>query len=364
MRWLRRPSSSIGLLTIALWTSWVQAAAILPEDRLSLEALRPAIQKRCDNPCGFYGQVCCQANEACITNNGQAQCGPGGGDVGPANQQDGSWQVYTTTYVTTDLQTITATMSSYVPQFTQNVLAPTIVPDHGQCSFSLGEVPCGSKCCSSGQYCKTDVHECAAADGDSSELFNTFVAVPTPSAPIRPTSNTVFTVTATGDPSTTVPYEAPVGTDGSTLIGLEPASREGGLSSGAIAGIVIGVIAGIILLLLICFCCCAKGAVDGILGLFRGRRRNRRETTYVEERRHHRSSRHGGGGRSWYGSRPTRTDRRKSSTIGPMAKVGAGLATLGAGLGIKRRIDQRRAAKSDSSYTRSDIYYDDTSSSE
>jgi hypothetical protein len=180
--------------------------------------------------------------------------------------------------------------------------------------------------------------------------------------PYRPTSGTVVTVTSIGSATTTQSFLAPLGTDGSTLIGTQQSSG-GGLSGGAIAGIVIGVIAGIIILLLICACYCFKGILDSLLAIFGlgPRARRRTEETIIEERHSH----HGSGavgGRTWFGSRPSRAEKRKESSGLGLAGVGAALATLAVVLGLKRRHDRRYEEKS--SYGSS--YYDSeyTSSSE
>jgi hypothetical protein len=256
------------------------------------------------------------------------------------------------TYVQTDLRTVTTTFSTFFPVVTQNLIVTSTVASG--CIYSLGEVPCGSICCAIGQYCMTDINQCAAAGGGSSAYFSSFYTVTQlASVPVRPTSNTVLTVTATGLATATVPFSAPVGTDGSTLIGAQATTQGQKLSAGAIAGIVIGVIAGIILLFLILLCCCAKGAIDGVMGLFRGGKKRRTETTYIEERHsHHGSSRPAG--RTWYGGRPTRvdrTDKKKTGGLGGLATVGAGLGAMALLLGLKRKREQRNDAKSNSNYS-------------
>ena len=362
MQLFRIPISLLCLLTLTRYPQSSTAIALSPADE-SLRLDEASLEKRCDKPCGFYSQVCCGANEVCFTDgNNEARCGvvQGSQQTGqPAAGNPGNWQYYTTTYVMTDLQTITTTYSSYFAATTQNDVVPS------NCQYALGEVPCGSTCCSSGQYCMTDVNKCAAAGGGgSSGYYSSFYTVTQiASAPIRPTSNTVLTVTSTGAPTATVPYSAPVGTDGSTLIGAEPQTQGGGLSAGAIAGIVIGVIAAIIILILICLCCCAKGLLDTILGIFTGKRR-RTETTYIEERHSHHGSRPAG--RTWFGARPSRPDRteKKSSGLAGFAKVGGALAVLGVALGLKRNHDRKHEAKSSSSYSYYDDSYTGTSESE
>ena len=357
MRLFEIPPSLLCLLTITWSSSLANAAILRSEGHLPRSEENLLVERQCANPCGFYSQVCCGPNEVCSTDaNDQAVCEPAVAGGVPAAAGQGNWQYFTTTYVQTDLKTITTTFSSFFPISTQNFVATTTIST--QCRHSLGEVPCGSICCSSGQFCMTDTNQCAAAGGGSSPYYSSFYTVTqTASVPVRPTSNLVFTVTSTGSASTTVPFQTPVGTDGSTLIGAEATTGGQRLSSGAIAGIVIGVIAGIILLFLICVCCCFKGAIDGIMGLFGGRRRRRTETTYIEERHSHHGSRPAG--RTWFGTRPARVDRtgkKKTGGFGGLETVTAGLGALALGLGLKRKRDRRNAAKSSSSYS----YYDDS----
>ena len=327
MRLFAMPSPLLCLLAVISSTPLLEAAIIPSEDQLSRQEENVHVKRQCATQCGFYGQVCCGPTEVCITDaNNQAQCGPAVAQVTAAATTvagQGNWQYYTTTYVQTDLKTITTTFSNFFPISTQNLIFTSTVAS--QCRYSLGESPCGSICCSAGQYCMTDINQCAAAGGGSSVYFSSFYTVTqTASAPVRPTSNTVLTVTSTGVATATVPFSTPVGTDGSTLIGAQPTTQGQRLSAGAIAGIVIGVIAGIIILFLICVCCCAKGAIDGIMGIFGGGKKRRTETTYIEERRsHHHGSRPAG--RTWFGARPARVDRtekkKKSGGLGGLATV-------------------------------------------
>jgi hypothetical protein len=274
--------------------------------------------------------------------------------------------MFTTTYVETDLVTVVSTFSSFIPAptTTQVLVATATVPN---CQWSNLETPCGNYCCQGGETCVNG--QCIASGGGSSAFYSTLYTITTTSevaAPFGATSNTVITVTATGLATTTESYIAPVGTNGSSLIGTQQESSSSGLSGGAIAGIVIGVIAGIILLLLICACCCFKGLIDGLLAIFglgpRARRRRTVEETIIEER-HSRRGSSGGGRRTWFGTRPVRVKRKSGSGIGAWARVGAALATLAVVLGLKRSRDRRDEEKS--SYG-SSYYYDSeyTSSSE
>lgn len=359
MRLLRSPSALLSFLAIS---------ASLPSSTFAIEFLRARsipralgammLERRCANPCGYYSQVCCESNQQCLTVNNEAVCGQAQttGNTLVAGGGNG-YQMFTTTY--TGLTTVTSTYSLPISQTTQALVAT--------CQAALYETQCGTTCCTPEETC---VNNCCVANGGGSSVYygspaTSFYTVTATSQagtpPYRPTSSGVITVTSTGLATTTQSFIAPVGTDGSTLIGTSQSSG-GGLSGGAIAGIVIGVIAGIILLLLICACCCFKGLIDGVLAIFglgpRSRRRRTEET--IEERRH---SSGNVGRRTWFGTRPSRPDRRNSGGGGiGLAGVGAALATLAVVLGLKRRHDRKHDEKS--SYSSS--YYDSeyTSSSE
>lgn len=348
MRFDSLPSSLLSLLTITLLRP--VSAGLIPDLLESLEDLQN-FAKRCENSCGYYGQLCCQSGETCYTDaSGQAQCGAG---TAVTQAAGGSWEYYTTTYVQTDLKTVTQTYSSYCETTTTTASS--------SCSYAQGQTPCGNMCCNSGQYCQ-QAGMCVAVPGSSgyysSSLYTVTVTdTASAGAPLRPTTNTVVTLTSTGVVSTTVPYQTPVGTGGAVLTGTQAESTGGGLSGGAIAGIVIGVIAGIILLLLICACCCFKGLLDGLLAIFGlgPRRRRRREEVEVYEERHH----HGAGGRTWYGAqKPSGSryeEKKKKSGIGGFGKAAIFLGGLAAVLGLKRKKDERDD-KSGYSYYDSEYY--------
>ncbi|KAJ1705737.1 hypothetical protein NYO67_12099 [Aspergillus flavus] len=295
------------------------------------------LEKRCANSCGYYGQLCCSSGQTCSTDsNGQAVC---------ADSSGGSWQYFTTTFVTTetDVATVTSTWSSYVGQTT------TAGGGSGSCKAELGETICGNTCCGAAYVCSNN--QCVMG---SSSIWATATATP----PVRGTS--ASTITATASATTTQGFVAPVGTDGAQLIG-EKAPDNGGLSGGAIAGIVIGTIAGVFLLLLLCACLCCRGALEALfacLGLGGGRRR-RKETTYVEDRYSHHT--HGGRpeGRTWFGSRPSAPPPQTSEKKkwGGLATLGIMLGALALCLGLKRRRDHEDE-KSDYTYP-SSYYYSD-----
>lgn len=321
--------SALFLLVAAILTRPISATPLQLEDQASsLENLQD-VEKRCSNPCGYYGQLCCESDQACYTDSyNQAACGIGS----DSGQTAGQLVAYSTsTYVLTDESTYTTTFySTMEPVVTQPSCA----------------VPCGDgPCCQSDQYCNSN-WQCMAIGGSSvpySSLYTvttylTSTAGATAGTPLRPTSSTITTVTYTGSATTTQPYETPVGTSG-IILGASASSSGGGLSGGAIAGIVIGVILGIILLLLICLCCCAVEVLEGFLGIFGlgpHARRRTEETEVYEERRH--SS--GGGGRTWFGaSRPSRRTEvveKKGGGWGGLAGVAAGLGALAVWLKIKR----------------------------
>lgn len=283
--------------------------------------------RRCANPCGYYGQVCCNDGEQCYTDsNNQAQCGGGGGGQ-PSNNGGGGgyWQYFTSTFVETDLATKTTVYSSFMGHPTQPAESTeTAAPV--SCDYSSGESSCGNICCPQGQYCQV-AGQCAGGAA---------------SAPLRPTSSGNAVVTQTSfSTTTTVPFQTPIATGQMQGITATSADNSSGLSGGAIAGIVIGVIAGIILLLLLCLFFCFKAAWDALFGRGRRRRNSRRETVVTEEY-HHRGSGRGGRGTTWYGgSRPSRVDRSSRSNKKGWGTA-AGLGGIATALGFRRKEDRRR----------------------
>ena len=316
------------------------------------------LRGNCANPCGWYGQLCCETGQTCFTDaNNQAQCGGTGASANTGG--GGYWQYYTTTYVETGAITKTTVISSFIP-------ARTVSAAGGGCVYARNESPCGNICCPSGQYC-LQPGQCAPAGGGSSEGYAGSYTAPA-SAPLRPTTGTTVVATATGAPTTTVPFQTPVATGANiTFTGAQP-QHSGGLSGGAIAGIVIGVLAAIGLLFLICFCFCAKACLDLLKACFGGKRRKTTET--VEEYHHHSSggaAAAGGlaglmGGRRWHGDRPSRPEKPQKSGLGGMGAMAAGLGALAVGLGLKRKFDKKHGK---TEYTGSSYYsYYGTSTSE
>ena len=328
-------------------------------------------ERGCANPCGYYGQVCCNAGETCFTDaNNEAQCGAsdGGAPTTPQAGDAGYWQYYTSTWVETDYITKTSVYSSYigggaVQTSTYCPTSPwagaTATAAAAQCNWDAGESSCGNICCPSGQYCQVS-GQCTPAAGGSV------------SAPLRPTMSGSYSVVTQTQFSTTTtePFISPIATGQSVNITSTQADNGGGLSGGAIAGIVIGVLAAIILLILLALYLCARSL---FLAIFGRNNRDRRRSTYIEES-YHRSGR-GGAARSnkWYGApRPRRVVEERKTTrrgFGPAMGLGA----LGGAFGFnrgrnqgsqgrrggRRRVDEKSEYSSDysySDYTASECY--------
>ena len=367
------PQPLLHLITLFLASSQVTATPLIQNlQGLSLNSLFG--RGTCAIPCGWSGQLCCAAGQACYTDaNNQAQCSSTAAAAATTAYvaNGGYWQMYTTTFVETDLVTVTKIASTYIASAavatTAYVAATTAV---STCNYALNETPCGSICCASSQYCYASGQCVANANGASSGYASTITSSAAYSAPLRPTSSTLVVVTATNRPTTTVPFLSPVATGANITLTPTEAQASTGLSGGAIAGIVIGVLLGLALLFLICFYCCLKGIFDGLLAIFGlGKKRRTRETEYIEERHHHSSygGAAGGGGRTWYGSnnRPARVERREEKKKGGnLLGIAAGLGGLAALLGLKRKRDDRRRQdeKSDYSSSYGSSYY--TSESE
>ncbi|KAL8757658.1 MAG: hypothetical protein Q9199_002039, partial [Rusavskia elegans] len=341
---LSSPPTLLSLLGILLTSSHTTHAKPYVR-RLQLDTPN-ALEKRCANPCGSESQYCCTASETCVTSGWPpiAQCVAGHGSspaVGVAQQNvgNGQYQLITTTWTETDLILRTSTYS--IPLATPTTQQATVATAMS-CDPSNGESPCGTLCCAMGQYCQTPGQCAASAGGAVGDVSSFYYSSVTATDFVRPTSNTVQTITSTGSATTTVPFQSAGPTQGGATAGMTASTTNNGLSGGAIAGIVIGVLAGIVLLLLICALCCFKGLLDGFLALFgSGKKRRRQETTYIEERHsHHTGGAAGPGGRTWWGAnRPARI--KKDTGLGGAGAVAAGLGTLAVILGLKRRRDRR-----------------------
>ena len=362
---LPHPPTLLSLLAVILSSTHTTHAIPFPQDQFS-EDNSTLVERTCAYPCGYIG-ICCGGPGECYTDaNNQAQCSGSSGGSSPqvaAAANNGQWQLYTTTYTETDLVTRTSTYSSLLQSATvQAAPAATL-----SCHTDLGEKPCGSICCASGQVCQYQ-GQCIASGGNdvSSSYLASVMATPAAGSPyFRPTTATTATVTSTGSVTTTVPYGTPSPTtsSGGSAAGMQSTTSNNGLSGGQIAGIVIGVLLGILLLLIICGCLCFRGLLDTVLAFFGlGPRRRRREEIIEERYSHHHSGAGGGGGRRWFGQGPARPRReRDSGGFTGWATVAGGLTALAVLLGLRRRRD-RRDKQSEVSY--SSYSYYDTSESE
>ena len=324
--------------------------------------------------CGYAQDFCCSGGQVCVTNADIADCAPATALAG----QEGGWAYYTTTYVETVDVPVTKveTLSSYIG----NIALPRPLPQ-STAHCTTDQISCGAVCCNGAtQVCKTD-GKCVAKGGASDTIAASYLTPIGPgptsfSAPVRPTSLTVTTVPIT----TTQPFLAPVQTTGGVIPLVPVAAEDGGLSPGAIAGIVIGVIAAIIILLLLLACCLLGTGIKGLFGLIGGKKKTRsrsssprgHRTEVFEERRTTRvaaggaGARYAGGG-GWFGRggaaavparRTTRvtqvTEKRRSSGIGKeAAAAGLGLGALWAGLRWKRKRDTEKRDPRGSYYERS-----------
>ena len=382
---LRQTSTLLSLLVIVLSSAHLARTSPLPLDELIIKQQNATLELRqCAVLCGYYNQVTCGCGQACTTIAGEASCVAAAATTvaTQAGGGNGQWQWFTSTYVETDLVTVVTTFSSFVvapttayvaPVQTQVVVTTVEAPAPVQTVLTCAtNQACGNICCASDQFCAYS-GQCSALAGGStannvvSTLYLASTVVEsTASAFIRPTSNSILTVTSTGTATTTIPFQTPVGTDGSSLTGITATQQNAGLSGGAIAGIVIGVLVLLFILFLLCACCLAKGLIDTILGCFGlGKRSKRRvtDTTIIEEHHSRHSGRVQGGGRTWYGTRINgQNANKKSSGLGGALGVGALLATLAVVLGIRRR-NERKEEKTE--YTGSSYSYSyDTSESE
>jgi hypothetical protein len=361
----------------SLLLSFLSILITFPLDT-SASPLNLFVPRQCDIPCGWNSQYCCNSGQACVTVAGIASCTA---QAAPAYETaSGQWQWFTTTYVETDLVTVTTTYSAFIAATTvysppvQTQVVTTVVPPAPtpSCATGEGQILCGTICCAAGQFCAS-ANYCLAQGGTSTPgnvatVYYTPItsALSTASAFIRPTSATTETLTETGTATTTVPFQTPVGTDGSSLTGVTATQTNNGLSGGAIAGIVIGVLLAIFLLFLLCACCLGKAVIDTCLSIFGLGRNNRRrvtDTTIIEEHHSRHSGRVNNTGRTWFGRTdggPARPQQNKSSGWGGALGVGAALAALAVVLGIKRRRDEERKTE----YTGSSYYSDYTSESE
>ncbi|KAI9050982.1 hypothetical protein LZ554_005092 [Drepanopeziza brunnea f. sp. 'monogermtubi'] len=353
MRLSQTPPSLLSLLFLVLAQTDTANAGPFAKDLLHDLGFGFLQPRECVAYCGTDNQYCCTAGQGCYTNAGIAGCTE---TAHAPVQGAGGFGVYTTTWTETDLVTKTATISYGWADPTPPAWVPPAVITPAICTPSLGQSSCGAICCASDQRCAPQGNTCTPY---SSTYTGTY------SAPTRPTSGGL-TATSTSSVTTTVPFIPAATASGSAFPIVS--NGDDGLSAGAIAGIVIGVIAGIILLVLLCFCCCVKAGLDGVLAIFGLNGRKKRRSTdriTVEEYGRRRTS--GNAARrdthsSWFGAgrRPTKVTekRKKDNGLGGMGMVGAGLLGLAAVLGLKRKNDRKESRSSRTDY--SSTYYTDS----
>lgn len=321
----------------------------------------------CSSYCGSDNQFCCGSDEVCTTLKS---------DVATCVANGGSYAQWTTTWTETRTYTSTyMTVWDPVPEPTEGV---DCVPKNDQ------QEACGAICCAGWQTCAYD-GQCSAkpgvGEGTTVVITSNGKVTTQYSAPYRVTGTTtvvtegVATNSATASEGATETGTAASSTATSDSDTIGAGGGTGGdLSPGAIAGIVIGTLAGVALLLLLCFCCIARGLWNAIFG----KKKEKRERVDVYEERYSRhgsrppSTAHtgrekhkgwfGGGGPSSVADR--HSEKTKKSSGNKWLGIGAGAATLLALLNIKK--DKRpppssRKARS-SRYTDSYYSYSDYTS--
>lgn len=346
-------------LIALLATAAIVSAGPFPRDDQSDLGYAVLFQRDgCDGtPCGSDSQYCCDSTELCTTLSGNVATCLGG------------YGAYTSTW--TETRTFTTTYYTYWAPVPTPTAGVNCVPQDSQ------QATCGPICCAGWQTCAFQ-GQCSAKPG---------YAEPTPvvvvtdghtttqySAPYRVTGTTTITSVQTG---TNTGASATATGDGEAIGAGSKTTNGSGLSPGAIAGIVIGTLVGVALLLLLCFCCIARGLWAAIFGKKRSNDSSVREEEIVEERyskggsraasasAYSRRDRHGGwfGGSSRPGASTVVTDRRekrKSSSGGCWKWLGLGAvaATLFTLLNLKK--DKRpNSRKSPSRYSNSYYSYSD-----
>ncbi|KAF4955870.1 hypothetical protein FGADI_4265 [Fusarium gaditjirri] len=338
----------------------------LPRDDLHDRGYSYLMHRGCDSYCGSDNQYCCGSGESCQTSNGVANCvAAKGGWVGD----------YTTTW--TETRTYTSTIMTRWEPAPEPTKGVDCVPKNDE------QEACGEICCAGWQTCAF-MGQCSARPGyeePTAVVITTDGKITTQySAPYRVTGTTTITNSGALTESETATETESEASATATETSEGAAAGEtgtggGGLSAGAIAGIVIGVIAGVALLLLLCFCCIARGLWVALFGK-KDKEKSERVDVYEERYSRHgsrpppsasahsRRPRHKGwfgmGGR---GSPSSAGDRREKRSDGKKWLGIAGLAaTLLALLNLKK--DKRpastkpaRSSRGSSRSRYSDSYY-------
>ncbi|KZZ95975.1 hypothetical protein AAL_04271 [Moelleriella libera RCEF 2490] len=231
-------------------------------------------RRNCASYCGADNQFCCAANEVCTTmmpsNVATCVAGSYGGAL-------------TTTW--TETRTYTSTiMTHWVP-------APSPTPGVDCRPQSPEQEQCGPICCAGWQTCAYK-GQCVPRPGyqepSTVVVTSNGVVATRYSAPYRVTGTT--TIVNSGvptNPAGGAPTPTSTSTTDGDAVGPDGSSNRstgGGLSPGAIAGIVIGTLLGLALLILLCFCCIARGIWAAVFG--RRKRHHTTEKIVVEEERY------------------------------------------------------------------------------
>jgi hypothetical protein len=304
----------------------------------------------CPNPCGADSQYCCEANQWCTTlQNNVATCTGGGGG--------GGYAYLTTTW--TETRTFTSTKMTFWEPAPEPTGTEKCIPT------ATEHQACGTICCAGWQTCATE-GQCSAKEGVGGGATVIITAsngqVTTQySAPYRITGTTTVVTSGVRTESSS----GPTSTGDSDTIGAGDGEEDGGggLSAGAIAGIVIGSLVGVALLLLLCFCCIARGLWNAIFG----RKKTTKERVDVYEEGysrhgsaapHARRDRHTG----WFGGggRPASAGDRSEKKSGGKRWLGlAGLAATMLAL-LNLRKDKKPERRAGSRYTNSYYSYSDS----
>ncbi|KAH7133653.1 hypothetical protein EDB81DRAFT_109313 [Dactylonectria macrodidyma] len=284
MRYSLRP-----LLLLA--AAGLAAAKPYPRDNLHDAGFSYLMPRDCDSYCGADNQYCCESGEVCTTLDQVATCIADGSYVGAIVTTWTETRTYTSTIMT---------LWDAAPEATAGV---DCIPQN-----SVQEA-CGTICCAGWQTCAS-TGQCSAKSGmeDGTTIVVTSNGKVTTqySAPYRVTGTTVITTEgvlsgSTASETGSATSSSATATSDSDIIGADGDDNGtgGGLSAGAIAGIVIGTIAGVALLLLLCFCCIVRGLWVAIFGKKKDKDSSERVDVYEEH-----YSRHGSRPATVHSKRP------------------------------------------------------------
>lgn len=354
-----RSSRSLALpLLLLLAVADLSSANPLPrDDDLRAMGYQFLVARGCPEAqqCG-YNKYCCGSGEVCTTVSGdKATCVAAAACAGCAT----TW---------TETHTYTSTMATCWDTPPEPTVGVDCIPQADD------QEACGAICCAGWQTCAYN-GQCSAkpgiGEGTTIVVTSNGVVTTQYSAPYRVTGTT--TVVGTGARTTeTATTATAIGASQTSDVAVGGGGTGGDLSPGAIAGIVIGTLAGISLLLLLCFCCIARGLWMAVFGKKKkDDDSDRRERIDVYEERysrhgsrapsaHSRRDRHKG----WFaggakGSGPSsagdRREKKKSGSGKTWLGIAGLAATLLALLNLKK--DKRPASKPARSSRYSDSYY-------